>query len=89
MTDWLQQSRDHADGVTLHVEAVGIDTGGHHTKEAYRFVEKYRGIAYALKGSNQLGAPPVPKRRPRTHRRFRLELYHVGTVALKDTIFPG
>lgn len=88
LTDWLQQSRDHADGVTLHVEAVGIDTGGHHTKEAYRFVEKYRGIAYALKGSNQLGAPPVPKRRPRTHRRFRLELYHVGTVALKDTIFP-
>lgn len=88
LTDWLQDSYAHADGVALRVEAVGIDTGGHHTKEAYRFVEKYRGIAYALKGSNQPGAPPVPKRRPRGHRRFRLELYQIGTNALKDTIFP-
>lgn len=88
LTDWLQQSHDHADGVALRVEAVGIDTGGHHTKEAYRFVERYRGLAYALKGSNDRGAPPIPIRRPRGHRRFRLQLYHIGTNALKDTIFP-
>lgn len=88
VTEWLQQAREHADGVSLRVEAVGIDTGGHHTKEAYRFVERYRGIAYALKGSSQPGAPPIPVRRPRKHRRFRLELYLVGTIALKDTLFP-
>ncbi len=88
LTDWLQQSHDHADGVALRVEAVGIDTGGHHTKEAYRFVERYRGLAYALKGSNDRGAPPIPIRRPRGHRRFRLQLYQIGTTALKDTIFP-
>lgn len=88
VTEWLQESREHADGVSLRVEAVGIDTGGHHTKEAYRFVEKYRGIAYALKGSSQPGAPPIPMRRPRQHRRFRLELYQIGTIALKDTLFP-
>ena len=87
LTDWLQQSRTHADGVSLHVEAIGIDTGGHHTKEAYRFVEKYRGEAFALKGSSEAGAPDIPKRDPKTHRSFRLRLYQLGTIALKDTIF--
>lgn len=87
LTDWLQQSRDHADGVSLHVEAVGVDTGGHHTKEAYRFIEKYRGEAFALKGSSEAGAPEIPKRDPKKHRSFRLRLYLLGTNALKDTIF--
>lgn len=87
LTDWLQQPRAHADGVTLRVEAVGIDTGGHHTKEAYGFVERYRGEAFALKGSSEPGAPDIPKREPKKHRSFRLRLYLLGTMALKDTIF--
>ena len=87
LTEWLLQPRAHADGVTLHVEAVGIDTGGHHTKEAYRFVEKHRGEAFALKGSSEAGAPEIPKREPKKHKSFRLRLYQLGTIALKDTIF--
>lgn len=87
LTDWLQQPRDHADGVALHVEAVGVDTGGHHTKEAYRFIEKHRGEAFALKGSSEAGAPEIPKREPKKHKSFRLRLYLLGTIALKDTIF--
>lgn len=87
LTEWLQQPRAHADGVSLHVEAVGVDTGGHHTKEAYRFVEKHRGEAFALKGSSEAGAPEIPKREPKKHRSFRLRLYLLGTTALKDTIF--
>lgn len=87
LTEWLQRARTHAEGVTMRVEAVGIDTGGHFTKEAYRFVEKYRGEAFALKGSSELGAPAVPKRDPKKHRAFRLRLYQLGTIALKDTIF--
>lgn len=87
LTEWLQQPRAHADGVTLRVEAVGIDTGGHHTKEAYSFVERYRGEAFALKGSSEPGAPDIPKREPKKHRSFRLRLYLLGTMALKDTIF--
>lgn len=87
LTDWLHQSRAHVDGVSMHVEAVGVDTGGHYTKEAYGFVEKYRGDAYALKGSSESGAPDIPKREPKKHRSFRLRLYLLGTIALKDTIF--
>jgi phage terminase large subunit GpA-like protein len=87
VTDWLQQPRQHACGMELRVEAVGVDTGGHHTKEAYLFIEKYRGIAFALKGSSQDGAPPIPKRKPNRLRNRRLELYLLGTNALKDTLF--
>ncbi len=87
LTEWLLQPRAHADGVTLHVEAVGVDTGGHHTKEAYRFVERHRGEAFALKGSSEAGAPEIPKREPKKHKSFRLRLYQLGTIALKDTIF--
>lgn len=87
LTHWLQQQREHACGVMLRVECLTVDTGGHHTKEAYWYVKKYRGRAYALKGSNQQGAPLIPPR-PNRQRGAGIYLYHVGTVAAKDTIFP-
>lgn len=86
LTDWLQRTRLHASGQALRVECVVVDTGGHHTKEAYWFVLKYRGRCYALKGSNQPGAPLVPPR-PTKPRGASVHLYHVGTVAAKDTLF--
>jgi len=87
LTEWLQETYRHESGMEMRVEAVGVDTGGHHTKEAYLFVEKYRGEIFALKGSSEQGAPPIPKREPKKHRTYRLRLYLLGTIALKDTIF--
>lgn len=87
VTDWLFPARPHAYGKSLRVECVVVDTGGHHTKEAYWFVKRYRGRCYAIKGSNQQGAPLVPPR-PTKPRGATVHLYHVGTVAAKDTIFP-
>lgn len=87
VTDWLQAAHVHPCGLTMRVEAVGLDTGGHHTKETYQFVERYRGIAFAFKGSSKDGAPPVPKREPNRFRNRRFKLYLLGTNALKDTIF--
>ena len=87
LTEWLQATYRHESGMEMRVEAVGVDTGGHHTKEAYLFVEKYRGEIFALKGSSEPGAPPIPKREPKKHRIYRLRLYLLGTTALKDTIF--
>jgi phage terminase large subunit GpA-like protein len=86
LTDWLQEPRRHVCGMDLRVEAVGVDTGGHHTKEAYLFIEKYRGVIFAFKGSSQDGAPPIPKRDPKLLRNWRFKLYLLGTNALKDTI---
>lgn len=87
LTEWLQTTYRHEYGMEMRVEAVGVDTGGHHTKEAYLFVEKYRGMIFALKGSSEPGAPPIPKREPKKHRSYRLRLYLLGTMALKDTVF--
>lgn len=87
LTEWLQGTYRHESGMAMRVEVVGVDTGGHHTKEAYLFVEKYRGEIFALKGSSEPGAPPIPKREPKKHRSYRLRLYLLGTIALKDTIF--
>lgn len=86
LTDWLQRKWLHACGISLRVECVVVDTGGHFTKEAYWYVRRYRGRCYALKGSNQQGAPLVPPR-PTKPRGATVHLYHVGTVAAKDTIF--
>lgn len=87
LTEWLQATYRHECGLEMRVEVVGVDTGGHHTKEAYLFVEKYRGEIFALKGSSEPSAPPIPKREPKKHRSYRLRLYLLGTNALKDTIF--
>jgi len=87
LTAWLRGTRLHASGVALRVECVTVDTGGHHTKEAYWYVRRYRGRCYALKGSNQQGAPLIPVR-PNRPRGSGIYLHHVGTVAAKDTIFP-
>lgn len=86
VTDWLSRKRQHVYGIALRVECVVVDTGGHHTKEAYWFVRRYRGRCYAIKGSNQQGAPLVPPR-PTRPRGASVHLYHVGTVAAKDTLF--
>lgn len=88
LTAWWQRPRLHASGIALRVEAVGVDTGGHHTKEAYWYAKKYRGRVFALKGSNQQGAPLIPPRPPKNKRGLGVTLYHVGTVAAKDTMFP-
>lgn len=87
LTEFLQQTFMHASGMPMRVESVGIDTGGHHTKEVYRYVEKYRGVIHALKGSSQLGARAVPKRNNKSYKKWRFELHLIGTIALKDTIF--
>lgn len=86
VTDWLARKWLHACGLALRVECVVVDTGGHHTKEAYWFVRRYRGRCYAIKGSNQPGAPLVPPR-PTKPRGATVHLYHVGTNAAKDTLF--
>lgn len=86
LTDWLQRKWMHACGIALRVECVVVDTGGHHTKQAYWYVRRYRGRCYAIKGSNQQGSPLVPPR-PTKPKGATVHLYHVGTVAAKDTIF--
>lgn len=85
---WLKAPLTHECGVSMAVQNILVDTGGHYTQEAYDFVKKYRGGRMcAGKGSSTLGDPLVPPR-PSKQKKSRLYLWMLGTVAAKDTLFP-
>lgn len=52
----------HASGATMPIEAVAIDSGGHHTHEVYHFcrARQHRHI-FAVKGQSQSGKPILGK----------------------------
>lgn len=83
---FLDKTYLHESGVALRITAMGIDTGGHHADEAYKFCKKWqRRRVYALKGS-QIPGKPI-KNKPSTKNKAKIPLYTVGTEAAKDSIF--
>lgn len=91
---YLLQRFSHAAGQSLAIEAVGIDTGGHYTHQAYNFCRtRARRRVYAVKGES-LAARPVKSRsslQDVNHRGAVLKrgvrLWLVGTDTAKDLIF--
>jgi phage terminase large subunit GpA-like protein len=76
----------HESGVGLRITALGIDSGGHHTDEVYKFVKKWRRRrkVYATKGWQQPGKPI--KGKPSLNNAQKVPLYMIGTEAAKDTM---
>jgi len=83
---WLQQSWTHQNGLTMKIIVACVDTGGHHTTEAYEFVmpRQSRGLR-AVKGSNQPGANLLATKS--LQHQTRVWLWTLGTNAAKDTLF--
>lgn len=84
----------HESGGHLSVRAMGVDTGGHYTQEAYEFCRlRAREGVVALKGSSTKAAPPLSKgSKVDVNWRGRVikggvTLYLVGTDGLKRTIY--
>lgn len=83
---WRQKTFRHASGVPMKIQALTVDTGGHHSKEAYAYVRKHQAErVFAVKGSNQPGARLVTMGSKDNLGRVRL--FMVGTDSAKDTIF--
>jgi phage terminase large subunit GpA-like protein len=88
-TQWPMEA-----GGTMAVRQCGVDTGGHYTSEAYEFcrLRAKEGVV-ALKGSSTRNAPPLGKgSKVDVNHRGRVvkggvELYMVGTDAIKRTIY--
>jgi phage terminase large subunit GpA-like protein len=73
-------------GRKFTVSAACVDTGGHHTQEAYRFCRENRGRRfYAIKGANTPGQPLAP-REPTLQGKPPVKLYKIGTETAKDTL---
>lgn len=86
LESWRKQSWSHENGVSLKIIQLAVDTGGHHTKEAYAWVKaRERERVIATKGSSQPGHPLVG--RPTTSNIGGVHLYPIGTDSAKDTLF--
>ncbi len=83
---FLRQEFEHQSGVKLKITAVGIDSGGLHTEQAYRFCKARSGRRiWALKGGSMRGKEVVG--RPSDKNRYRTKLFLVGTDTAKDIVF--
>jgi phage terminase large subunit GpA-like protein len=87
LDQWLLQSWTHTCGVAMKIVQAVVDTGGHHTKEAYAFCKARQSRRiWAIKGSTQQGFPLVG--RPSANNLGAVPLFTVGTDTAKDTLFP-
>lgn len=80
----------HESGQLFSIRAAAIDTGGHHTAEAYRFVAPRQGrnVArlLALKGHRNPAYPHVLGK-PTTANRQGVRLFPYGSAHAKDAFF--
>lgn len=86
LDDFLDTEFEHESGLRLKIAAAGVDSGGHYTTDVYKFCKRLAARrVYALKGSNQRGAPLVG--RPTNSNAEKVDLYAVGTDAAKELLF--
>lgn len=81
---FLGRPWQHELGKTVKIGLACIDSGGHHTDQVYRFCRGHR-QAIAIKGSSENGAAPVGQVSRKN--RANIPLVHLGTIALKDSLY--
>ncbi|HEX8773265.1 MAG TPA: phage terminase large subunit family protein [Pyrinomonadaceae bacterium] len=68
------------------IDAVAVDTGGHHTQMVYKFCRKHAGRRFfAIKGANTPGKPLAPLK-PTIQGYPPVRLYTIGTETAKDAL---
>lgn len=86
LDDLLAKTYIHESGVVMRIAATGIDTGGHFTQQAYKFVRKTKAPnVYALKGKSTTGDPVAG--RGTKLKEHKIKLYGVGTDTAKELIY--
>lgn len=87
LDEYLQQEWLHESGTKLRIAGVGVDTGGHHTQEAYRFLrQRITRRVFGLKGASDPMAPLVRMSWPSKQQRRQVPLLIVGTTTAKNDI---
>jgi len=83
LEEFLLQDWKRKDGRTMKIRCIGLDIGGHFTKQVYAFCRRprMRGIAYPVKGATTPQAKLVRKSNAKGR------LYLVDQVAAKDQIY--
>mgnify|MGYP000945003717 CR=1 FL=1 len=82
---YLAMPFTHRSGRRMPLSAVTVDTGGHRTDEAYRYVKGREGRrVYAIKGGTMRGRPLVS--RPSRGNRYKVPLYTLCVDTGKEAI---
>jgi len=85
LSSLLDRTYTFEDGRTAKIACACIDSGGHHTKTVYRYVQPRQGRrVFAIRGASAAGAPPVQFSKKTT---ARVRLANIGTDGFKDTIY--
>lgn len=86
LDEFLLQTFDHESGTKLRLEAVCIDSGGHHTEQVYKFCKaRFSRRIWAIKGMSQGGKEIVG--RPSSNNRYRVKLFPVCVDTSKEVIY--
>lgn len=88
----LNRSWSHANGGTLGITRLAIDSGGHRTNEVYRFAAAHPGRAMAVKGDDRapavIGVPTAVEVNVNGRKLKRgAKLWRVGVSLLKSQIY--
>jgi len=87
LDEYLLREWPHESGHRLKIATVGVDTGGHHTREAYSFLRsRFSRRVYGLKGASNPEAPLVRMSWPQKKQRRQVPLLIVGTTIAKNDI---
>jgi phage terminase large subunit GpA-like protein len=81
----LERDWEHPSGVTLHIAAACIDSGGHHTRSVYDYVKRKGHRRFAVKGVGGAGKPIVG--RPSRNNIGKVPLYPIGVDTAKEVHF--
>lgn len=92
--DIINRTYPRADGESVKVSAVGVDSGGHFTSEVYAYCrERRKKGVFALKGQSQRNKPPIgkPSKVDINYKgqvlKNSAELFPVGVDTIKSTLF--
>ncbi|MBF0339676.1 MAG: phage terminase large subunit family protein [Magnetococcales bacterium] len=88
LDDLLLKSWPHSRHVSdLRLRAVAIDTGGHHTMQAYSFCRSRQDRrVWGIKGVGGMGKPIWPPRATRNNK-GKIPLFGVGVDAAKEAVY--
>lgn len=86
LDQFLLQPFFKKDGTAMTIQAVGIDTGGHHFDAVCRFAkDRWERHIFAVMGKGGQGVPYL--RNPTTNNRVKAQLFTIGVDAGKATIY--
>ncbi len=88
LDEYLEREWLHESGHRLKITGAGVDTGGHHTQEAYKYLKgKVQRGFFGIKGASDPYAPLIRWSPPSRKKKREIPLFIINTTIAKNDIF--